>query len=79
MAKEVNELTIQIQASKDAAGKVTILETAQIIVSASEYPEFRYNKDIPISLTDTQRATIVNHIKNVVLPQAEIAKETNIE
>uniref|UniRef100_A0A6M3IF05 Uncharacterized protein n=1 Tax=viral metagenome TaxID=1070528 RepID=A0A6M3IF05_9ZZZZ len=74
MAKTLKEVMVQIIVTKDEAGEVQVSETAHLTVSADEYPEFESRKGIPITLTPTQETAIINHIKNVVLPQAEEKK-----
>ena len=75
MAKVINEVEIHIRVSKNEIGEVVISETADIQVALDEYPDFEpRRKGIPIVLTATQETTIINHVKNVVLPQAEAAK-----
>ena len=74
MAKKIKEVLVQIVVTKDEAGKVQVSETAHLTVGAGEYPEFESRKGINIELTPAQETTIINHIKNVVLPQAEAAK-----
>jgi len=74
MAKILKGVTIQIIATKDEDGEVRVSETAHLTVGADEYPEFDYRKGISIELTPTQESAIINHIKNVVLPQAEEKK-----
>ncbi len=73
MAKQVNKVEIRIEAERIGA-EVAISETVTIFVTADEYPEFEYKKGIQIVLTDTQKQSIVKHIKDVVLPQAEASK-----
>lgn len=74
MAKVIKSVMIQILVSKDALGEIKVEETAHLTVSAEEYPEFESKKGIPIELTSAQEAAIINHIKNVVIPQAEASK-----
>ena len=74
MAKTLKSVMVQIVVTKEAAGEVQVSETAHLTVGADEYPEFESKKGIPITLTPTQETAIINHIKNVVLLQAELAK-----
>jgi len=74
MAKNIKELRVQIVVTKDAGGEVQISETAHLTVGADEYPEFENKKGINIELTSAQKTAIVNHIKDVVLVQAELGK-----
>jgi len=74
MAKTLKEVMVQIIVTKDEAGEITVAETAHITVGADEYPEFNQKKGIEITLTEAQETGIINHIKTVVLPQAEEKK-----
>ena len=74
MAKILKGVTIQIIATKDEDGEVRVSETAHLTVGADEYPEFENRKGIKIELTQVQETAIINHIKAVVLPQADTAK-----
>ena len=74
MAKTIKEIMVQIIVTKDEAGEVQVSETAHLTVGADEYPEFENRKGISIELTEAQETAIINHIKNVVLPQAEEKK-----
>ena len=73
MAKIIKKVMIQIEVTKDGKD-VSVVETAHLTVGADEYPDFESKKGIFITLTPTQETAIINHIKNVVLPQAELAK-----
>ena len=73
MAKIIKKVTVQIEVTKDN-GDVSVSETAHLTIGAEEYPDFECRKGIPITLTPTQETAIINHVKNVVLPQAELAK-----
>lgn len=73
MAKRVNKVEIKIEAERDGAD-VTVNEMATIYVTAEEYPEFEIKKGIQIVLTPEQEVAIINHVKNVVLPQADTSK-----
>jgi len=73
MAKKIKSVMVQIIVTKDDAGKVQVSETAHLTVGADEYPEFESRKGIEIELTPAQETAIINHIKNVVLPQAELS------
>lgn len=73
MAKVIKKLVVQIEVTKDN-GDVSVSETAHLTISADEYPDFESKKGISITLTPAQETTIINHVKNVVLPQAELAK-----
>jgi len=73
MAKEIKSVTIQIEVTKDG-NKIDVTETAHIEVGISEYPEFSRKKGVSIELTAEQKQVIINHVKNVVLPQAEVNK-----
>ena len=74
MAKIIKSIMIQIVVTKDEIGEVQVSETAHLTVSAEEYPEFESRKGISIELTEAQESAIINHVKNVVLPQAEESK-----
>ncbi|MBU2177786.1 MAG: hypothetical protein KJ556_22050 [Gammaproteobacteria bacterium] len=74
MAKTLKEVMVQIIVTKDEEGDVQVSETAHLTVSTDEYPEFESRKGISIELTPTQKTAIINHVKTVVLPQAELAK-----
>ena len=73
MAKKINKVEIKIEVERDGTD-VTVNESATLYVTTDEYPEFEHKKGIPIELTSPQKTTIINHVKNVVLPQAELAK-----
>uniref|UniRef100_A0A6M3IPB3 Uncharacterized protein n=1 Tax=viral metagenome TaxID=1070528 RepID=A0A6M3IPB3_9ZZZZ len=73
MAKQVNKVEIKIEAERDGTN-VNIKETATIFVTADEYPEFEAKKGIEIELTPAQETAIINHIKTIVLPQADATK-----
>jgi len=74
MAKKINRIVIQIDVTRDELGEIVVSEMADLTIGADEYPEFESRKGIPITLTPTQETAIINHIKNVVLPQAELNK-----
>ena len=73
MAKQVNKVEIKIEVERDGTD-VSISEMATIFVTTDEYPEFEIKRGISIELTPTQETAIKNHIRNVVLPQAEASK-----
>lgn len=73
MAKVLKKVMIQIEVTKDGTD-VSVVETAHLTVSTEEYPDFEMKKGITVSLTSTQEAAIINHVKDIVLPQAELAK-----
>lgn len=74
MAKIIKSVAIQIMVTKDYDGEVQISESADITISPEGYPEFETRKGIAIALTAPQKTAILNHVKSVVLPQAEVAK-----
>jgi len=74
MAKIIKGVTIQIVVTRDEEDEVVVSETAHLTVGADEYPEFSMRKGISIELTEAQESAIINHVKNVVLPQAEVSK-----
>jgi len=73
MAKVINKVEVKVEAERDGTD-IIINEMATIFVTTDEYPEFELKKGIQIELTETQRKGIINHIKDVVLPQAEASK-----
>ena len=74
MAKIIRAVEVTIRADKDDAGNITVQENSDLLVSAEEYPELEIRKSISIELTEAQEKGIINHIKDVVLPQAEASK-----
>ena len=74
MAKVIKEVNITIKVVK-VGTEVTVTETADFDVKLNEYPDFPgQRRVVVITLTPAQEAAIISHVKNVVLPQAEVAK-----
>ena len=75
MPKVIKQVDITIMVTKNELGEVIVRESADLMVGLDDYPDFEpRRKGIPITLTPTQETAIINHVKNVVLPQAELAK-----
>ena len=74
MAKKITGIKVYIDVKKEG-DNIQVSETAGVTVILDEYPELdSYTKGITISLTAAQEQAIIKHIKDVVLPQAEISK-----
>ena len=75
MSKELKQVVLQFDCKPDALGVWQTIASADIIISASEYPDMPpKRKGIVIVLTPAQQATILSFIRNSVIAQAEGAK-----
>ena len=74
MAKKLEKIEINIlcEPGIDDAWKAQVSSDLTVIVE--EFPEFRKRKNIPITLTGAQEANIINFVRNVIVPAAEIGK-----
>lgn len=74
MSREIQEIELRIRAIVSGTD-IQIKEKAEMLVGLSEYQDFpQARKEFKVVLTEVETATILNHIKKVVLPQAEAVK-----
>lgn len=75
MAKKLTKVELNFNCQPDGQGIWQATASADISIIPEEYTDFQpMRKGIVITLTPTQETTILNFIRNVVVPQAEGAK-----
>jgi len=75
MVKQLRKIELNIVGEPDTSGVWQIKASADLTTGLDDYPDWNpQRKGIPIVLTSSQKTTIKNFVKTVVLPQAEEKK-----
>ena len=80
MAKGIKEIDVHIRVKPNNADlfltvdNASAQESADIVISIEEYPDWEKRKGIEITLSPTANERILNHVKEEVYPQAEASK-----